>query len=266
MTTTNAWFLKFFLFGIGFAPVVVIQAQDLYSVCCYVTGTSSAVSPYVEVTIGGKRMETLGPQEYQCMLVSRTSARLIAHRDGLDPKSLMLGEQEVQVYKISMSQARWSLQQDPNPPARLLQQGKSLLVNSSKAESGSQMTGKAPLGMPIRIKWLAATGCPDQRMERIQMELEKVLEENFVVVNRDVTGLLLEEQRLSLNGLGSDTSGVAAGELVPARFAVVVNLDCTGRVVIQFVNSTTSIVECSVVLEESAKGIKAKLEELLHSP
>ena len=87
-----------------------------------------------------------------------------------------------------------------------------------------------------------------------------------MVVNRDVTDLLLEEQRLSLNGLGSDTSDVAAGELVPARFAVVVNLDCTGRVVIQFVNSTTSIVECSVALEETAKGIKAKLEELLHSP
>lgn len=266
MKTTNFRLLTSWLIGLVFATPQVSCSQDLCSVCCYVTGSSVDASPFVEVTIGGKRMETLGPQEYQCMLVSRTSARLIARRDGLDSKSLMLGQEEVQVYKIAMAQTRWSVQQDPNPPARLLQQGMLLLANSYEVESGSQKTGKVPLGMPIRVEWVAAVGCPDQRLERVQIELQKVLEENFMVVNRDVTNLLLEEQRLSLSGLGSDTSHVAAGELVPARFAAVVNLECTGRVAIQFVNSSTSIVECSVTLEESEKSIKAKLEELLHSP
>lgn len=255
------WFV-----GLAFAAPQVSCAQDLCSVCCYVTGSSVDVSPYVEVTIGDKRMETLGPQEYQCMLVSRASARLFAHRDGLEPKSLMLGEEDVQVYQIAIDQSRWSLKHDPNPPVRLLQQGTSLLEKSRRGGAASQKAGRAPLGLPIRIEWMKAVGCPDQRTERFQMELRMVLEENFMVVNRDVTNVLLEEQRLSMSGLGSDTSNVAAGELVPAQFAALVNLECTGRVAIQFVNSTTSIVECSVVLAESTQDIKAKLEELLQSP
>lgn len=266
METTDFRLLMSWLVGFAFAMPQVSCAQDLCSVCCYVTGSSVDVSPFIEVTIGGKRMETIGPQEYQCMLVSRTSVRLIAQREGLDSKSLMLGREELQVYKIVLSQARWSVQLDPNPPARLLQQAISLLESSTKVQSGSQIIGQAPLGLPIRVEWVTAVGCPDQSSAQVQMELRKVLEENFLVVNRDLTNLLLEEQRLSLSGLGSDTSNVAAGELVPAQFAAVVNLECTGHVALQFVNSTTSIVECSVLLEERVQGIKAKLEELLHSP
>ena len=90
MGTKDFRLLMTWFVGLAFAAPQVSCAQDLCSVCCYVTGSSVDVSPYVEVTIGDKRMETIGPQEYQCMLVSRASARLFAHRDGLEPKSLML--------------------------------------------------------------------------------------------------------------------------------------------------------------------------------
>lgn len=263
MTITNAWILKFLLFGIAFAPIVASQAQDLCSVCCYVTGYSLDVSPYVEVSVNGQRMETLGPQEYQCMLVSQASGRLTARRDGFSPKMLTLGRGEVQVYKIVLAHARWSMQKDPSPPTRLLQQGKSILSSSSETISGSQMTGSALLNKPIRIEWILAESCPDKRMERYQMEVWKSLSNHFTIVNRDVMETLLDEQKLFLSGLAADSSSVSAGELVPALYSVIIDLSCSGRTSIQFVNSSTSIVECNIALEEPIDMVSQKIQEFL---
>ena len=263
MATTSARVLKLFLFGIAFAPIVASQAQDLCSVCCYVTGYSLDLSPYVEVSVNGQRMETLGPQEYHCMLVSQASGRLTARRDGFSPKILTLGREEVQVYKVVLADARWSMQKDPSPPPRLLQQGKSLLTRSSETASGSQITGVAPLNKPIRVEWMLAEGCPDMRMQRYRMEIRKSLSDHFTIVNRDVMGTLLDEQKLSLSGLATDSSSVSAGELVPALYSVIIDLTCSGRTSIQFVNSSTSIVECSIALEEPINMVNQKLREFL---
>lgn len=263
MATTNVWFLKFFVFGITFAPIVASQAQDLCSVCCYVTGYSLDTSPYVEVSVNGQRMETLGPLEYHCMLVSHASGRLTARRDGFNPKTLTLERGEVQVFKIVLAHSRWSMQKDPSPPPRLLQQGKSLLTSSFETASGSQVTGDAPLNKPIRIEWMLAEGCPDARMERYRMEIRKSLSNHFTLVNRDVMEALLDEQKLFLSGLAADSSSVSAGELVPALYSVIIDLTCSGRTSIQFVNSSTSIVECSIGLEEPIDRVSQKIQEFL---
>ena len=198
------------------------------AVLVYALGETGYHTPYCELSSNGVRVGTVKLGEYITLELNTSRSPLLeVNRGGVGTAQVILQrDSEPQFVKVTLNRKGVDAIVDPSPPQAIFD----LLPDSNDSESGlpddvasrilySGEAWPAP-GSTIQLKFEPPSdSAPSDIFEGMVMS---TLANRYTVVNRDNLDDILDEQKMSLIGITSDSGAIQAGEILSSSWTVLI--------------------------------------------
>ena len=198
------------------------------AVLVYSMGEAGYHTPYCELSSDGVRVGTVKLGEYITLELNTSRSPILEiNRGGVGTAQVSLRrDSEPQFVKVTLNRKGVDAIVDHSPPQAIVD----LLPDSNDSASGlpddvasrilySGEAWPAP-GSTIQLKFESSSdSAPSDFFEGMVMSS---LAKRYTIVNRDNLDDILDEQKMSLSGITSDSGAIQAGELLSSAWTVLI--------------------------------------------
>ena len=245
------------LFCFSFCLPLEARAQKK-AVLVYALGEAGNHTPYCDLSWNGVRVGTVKLGEYITLELNTSRSPILEiNRGGVETAQVSLQrDSEPQIVKVTLNRKGVDAIIDPSPPQAIV----NLLSDSNNSESGirddaasrilsSEEAWPAP-GSNIQLKFEPSLDSPPSDI--FEGMVMSTLAKHYAIVNRDNLDDILDEQKMSLSGITSDSGAIQAGALLSSSWTVLVRYSGEALITSRFtaINNETAQQTVPLITEE----------------
>lgn len=224
-------------------------------VLVYAMGEAGNHTPFCQLSSNGKRFGTVKLGEYVIIEVPSTRPVLLdINRGGIEKETVILELGTLpQFVKVVLSHKGLDAWVDPTPPnaiATLLPiESEASIPDVVASRIHHSRKGWPPFGSNVQLKF----ECPEDHQPSATAEgiIISGLSKTYTVVNRENLVDILNEQRIALSGMASDSASIHAGELLSSAWTIVVKYTLESTISGRFIaiNNQTGQQQVPLILD-----------------
>ena len=267
--------MKLFITAVVWLFSCSIYAQSILFV--YVSGNNNG-SAYTRIELNGVNIGTLGVKEHLVTDFDQGSNKLTFHRRGYNQlEQIIFNENNDHFIQINVAGKKWkvneySLNEMPDFTSSIIQEYKRKNEEKAVTLNSNYSNGVMPeVGSTILTLINDEAECPLINPDVISNYVNAVFLRQYRIVNRNELSAILDEQKLSLSGLISFDESIEAGNLIGAKFSLVVSYQClpdSEKIILtlNLINCETSQIEWVGILDKVRPSeISSELTEIIEN-